>query len=75
MKVQVYRKKTHADRYLNFGSHHPLQHKLGIIRTLYDRCDNIVTDSDDAKLEVQHMNQALESVDTLVGRSRRSDNS
>ena len=59
MKVQVYRKKTHTDQYLNFGSHHPLQHKLGVIRTLYDRCDNIVTDPKDAKLEVQHVNQAL----------------
>ena len=48
--VQVYRKKTHTDQYLNFESHYPLPHKLGVIRTLYDRCDNIVTDPDDVKL-------------------------
>ena len=59
MKVQVYRKKTYTDQYLNFRSHHSLQHKLGIIRTLYDICDNIVTDPDDVKLELQHVNQAL----------------
>ena len=59
MKVQVYCKKTHSDQYLNFGSHHALQHKLGIIRTLYDRCDNIVTDPMDAKAELEHVNQAL----------------
>ena len=53
MKVQVYCKKTHTDQYLNFESHHPLQHKLGIIRTLYDRCYNIVTDPKDAKLDFQ----------------------
>ena len=34
------------------------QYKLGVIRTLYDRCDNIVTDPKDAKLEVQDVNQA-----------------
>ena len=44
---------------MNFESHHPLEHKLGIARTIYDRCDNIVTDPKDAKLEVQHINQAL----------------
>ena len=59
MKVQVYWKKTHTDQYLNFGSHRPLQHKLDVIRTLYGRCDNRVTDPNDAKLEVQHVNQAL----------------
>ena len=60
MKVQVYCKKTHTDQYLNFGSHHPIQHKLSIIRTLYDWCDNIVTDPEDAKAEVEHVNSALE---------------
>ena len=59
MKVQVYSKKTHTDHYLNFELHHPLQHKLRIIRTLYDRCDNIVPDPNDAKAEVEHGNKAL----------------
>jgi hypothetical protein len=59
MKVQVYRKKTHTDQYLNFESHHPLQHKLGVIRTLYDRSDNIVTDPSDASDEIDHVNKAL----------------
>ena len=48
VKVQVYRKATHTDQYLNFSSHHPLNHKLCVIRTLYDRCDNIVTEEVDA---------------------------
>ena len=36
LKVKVYSKKPHADQYLSFESHHPLPHKLGIIRTLYE---------------------------------------
>ena len=59
IKVQVYRNKTHTDQFLNFKSHYSLQQTLGIIRTLYDRCDNIVTDPKDVKAGVQHVNKAL----------------
>ena len=67
MKLLVYRKKTHTDQYLHFSSHHPLQHKLGMIRTLLDRCNDIVTDEEDRKKE-QHIAEAL----TKCGYSRWS---
>ena len=44
---------------MNFESHQPLQHKLSVTRTLLDRCDNIVTDEEDWKSEVEHIRKAL----------------
>ena len=60
IKLLVYRKKTHTDQYLHFTSHHPLQHKLGVIRTLLDRSNDIVTEEEDKKAEEKHIVEALE---------------
>ena len=59
VKIQVYRKATHTDQYLNFSSHHPLNHTLGAILTLYDFCDNNVTAEADAAKEIDHVNHAF----------------
>ena len=45
--------------YLQFTSHHPLHQKLGVIRTLLDRSDTIVTEEDDKEKEEQHIHKAL----------------
>ncbi|KAI8496644.1 hypothetical protein Bbelb_252990 [Branchiostoma belcheri] len=52
LRFEVYRKPTHTDQYLAFDSHHPLEHKLAVIKTLFHRADNIVT-SDQAKTDEQ----------------------
>ena len=52
-------KKTHTDQYLQFTSHHPLHQKLGVIRTLLDRNELIVTEEEDRKLEEEHVRKAL----------------
>ena len=51
ISLSVYRKPTHTNQYLNFKSHHPLHQKLGVVRTLYHRCESIVTSDTDKKQE------------------------
>ena len=59
VKVSVYRKPTHTDQYLAFESHHPLEHKLSVIRTLFHRADTVVTDPEDQHSEKEHVKSAL----------------
>jgi hypothetical protein len=60
VKLLVYRKPTHTDQYLSFQSHHPLHQKLGVIRTLYDRKNSIVTEEGDKVVEEKKVEQALQ---------------
>jgi len=59
IKLLVYRKETHTDQYLNFISRHPLHQKLGVIRTLHNRCENVVTEEEDRRQEEEHITNAL----------------
>ena len=59
IKLDIYRKPTHTNQYLQFSSHHPLHQKLGVVRTLYDRKDSIITEDADKIKEEEIINQAL----------------
>ncbi|XP_072051693.1 uncharacterized protein [Amphiura filiformis] len=59
VKLLVYREKSHTDQYLNFTSHHPLHQKLGVVRTLLDRKDKIVTEEKDREQEENKIKTAL----------------
>ena len=61
VKLMVYRKPTHTDQYLNYDSHHPLHQKLGVIRTLHDRMENIVTEQQDREDEEKKVHKALKT--------------
>ncbi len=56
---EVYRKSTDTDQYLNFKSHQPLQHKLGVIRTLKHRAKTICSDDEQHTKELDHIKKAL----------------
>ncbi len=45
LSTSVYRKGTHTGQYLQFSSHHPLQTKIGIAKTLLHRAKDICSDS------------------------------
>ena len=59
LKLSIYRKATHTNQYLQFQSHHPLHQKLGVVRTLLDRKDNIVTEDPDKEKEEHVIREAL----------------
>ncbi|XP_072051932.1 uncharacterized protein [Amphiura filiformis] len=45
--------------YLNFASHHPLHQKLGVVRTLMDRKNKIITEDTDKEEEEANIKKAL----------------
>ena len=49
-----------SDQYLNFSSHHPVEHKLSVIRTLLERSQYLVTVSQDKIQEDAHVEEALQ---------------
>ena len=61
VQLCVYRKKTHMDQCLSFTSDHRLNQKLGVVRTLLDRCNNIMTEQDNKIVEEKHITQALKN--------------
>ena len=59
LKFAVYRKPTHTDHYLQYNSHQPLQHKLGVIRTLRHRSNTVITEMEDKEKEDVHLKRVL----------------
>ncbi len=59
LSFSVYRKPTHMDQYLQYSSNQPLQHKLGVIRTLV-HCSNTICSNEVAQdYEIKHVKKVL----------------
>ena len=57
--TKVYRKKTHTDQFLNYDSHHPIEHKRSVVNTLLHRSEIIMKQQRDKKEEDHHVREAL----------------
>ena len=68
---QVYRKKTHTDRYLHANSHHFPPQKVGVINTLVTRALRI-SDKDHIKEEIDHLTKFFKDNGYSSGQIRKS---
>ena len=53
IKVTLFQKPTNTNQY--FESHHPLQHKLSVIRTVMHGADTCITEEEDRISEYNHI--------------------
>ena len=53
--TSVYRKPTNSNRYLNFRSDHPLEHKHSVVRSLTDRANALCSTTKNRQGEITHV--------------------
>ena len=59
LEFSVFHKPTHTDQYLQFSSNQPLQHKLGVVRTLRHRCESLCSSEKSKLQELDHLRRVL----------------
>ena len=57
--IDVYRKPTNTDRYLDFSSHHEIKHKVSAASTLLFRAANLPSTCEGNARETSHVTEAL----------------
>ena len=55
----IYRKPTHSERYLNFKSEHPLEHKSAVVNALTHRANSLIRDENKKRMELKHIQNVL----------------
>ena len=76
LNIEVNRKPVHIDQYLLFDSHHPLEHKLGVIGALNHRAETVPKKTEGKEKEQKQIRGALQTCGypnwTFVKTYRRS---
>ena len=73
LKLSVYRKPTHTDQYFNFMSHHPIDHKISVVRTLLERSQKLVSEPEEKRRKISMFKMPFGHVATQSGHFRRPD--
>ena len=59
LDTNIYRKPTHSERYLNFKSEHPLEHKSAVVNALTHRANSLIRDEKKKRVELKHTENVL----------------
>ena len=59
IQTSVYRKPTHTVRYLDYMSHHPIEHKKGVVQILCTRAERLSLTANKKSSEVKHIFNVL----------------
>ena len=59
LDTNIYRKPTHSERYLNFKSEHPLEHKSAVVNALTHRANSLIRDENEKRIELKHIQNVL----------------
>ena len=59
LQTTVFRKPIYTGKYLPFSSHHSLQQKFSIPRTLFSRAENIIKEDELKKGDIRTINNTL----------------
>ena len=59
LKIAVFRKPRHTDRYLVFNSHHDIKYKISMARTLIYRAQTLPSTHNSKQDELNHIKTTL----------------
>ena len=59
LDTNIYRKPTHSERYLNFKSQHPVEHKSAVVNALTHRANSLISDENNKRMELEHIRNVL----------------
>ena len=73
IKTKVFRKETHTNQYLNFGSNYPLEHNRVVVCNILHQAEAIGSDSKDREEKKAYISMRLEQLHEFVaGWSRQA---